>query len=200
VLGDWFFNMEFLLQADIGVLPEPLALYHHRDQGDSRSGLYANSVIGGVSKHEEFTSIARNEFLRRHANNSNAALSVVFGYIANDMRGRLDRIHDNVHYDRIDLYWTIGQINRFLAEKKWMFWKNYLLPSAIGPNVNWEEVLMVLRKVKINIPPPSDFDENGYLINNPDVKKSAKEGGIPSGYMHYLLYGRTEGRQRPIRS
>ncbi len=77
VLGDWFFNMEFLLNADIGVLPEPLAFYHHRDRGDSRSGLYSNSVIGAVSKHEEFAAIARNEFLRRHADKNNAALSVV---------------------------------------------------------------------------------------------------------------------------
>jgi hypothetical protein len=36
VLGDWFFNLEFLLEDDIAVLPEPLARYHHRDRGDTR--------------------------------------------------------------------------------------------------------------------------------------------------------------------
>ena len=205
VLGDWFFNMEFLLQADIGVLTEPLAFYHHRDRGDTRSGLYSNSVIGGMSKHEEFAAVARNEFLRRHADKTNAALSVVFGYIAGDIRGRIDRrrgggVHEEIHDGRIDLYWTIGQINRFLVERKWMFWKNRTLPSPFGSNADWDQVQTALRKFEITIPPPSDFDENAYLLNNPDVAKSAKGGEIPSGYMHYLLYGRTEGRQRPLRS
>ena len=213
VLGDWFFNMEFLLQADIGVLPEPLAFYHHRDRGDTLSGLYSNSVIGGVSKHEEFAAVARNEFLRRHADKTNAALSVVFGYIAGDMRGRLnsrhrrsaintshlDRNNLSPHDDRIDLYWAVGQINQLFAEKKRMFWRSRSQPSPIRPNAGWDEVQSALRKAKIMIPPPGDFDENAYLFNNPDVAKGVKEGDVWSGYMHYLLYGRTEGRLRPSR-
>jgi hypothetical protein len=51
VLGDWFFNLEFLLEDDIAVLPEPLARYHHRDRGTRQarpmpipsSGVYRNT-------------------------------------------------------------------------------------------------------------------------------------------------------------
>ena len=47
VLGDWDFNLRFLIEADIGVLPLPLANYHHRsDEGGEALGSYANSDSG----------------------------------------------------------------------------------------------------------------------------------------------------------
>jgi glycosyltransferase involved in cell wall biosynthesis len=62
VLGDWDFNVRFLLQADIGVIPERLANYHHRDRGD---GAFGNSVIADRDKHVEYTAVVRNRLLRR---------------------------------------------------------------------------------------------------------------------------------------
>jgi hypothetical protein len=87
VLGDWFFNLEFLLEDDIAVLPEPLARYHHRDRGDTNWAAYANSVIGGVSKHEEFAAVARNAFLRRHGDRAGVAASFAMGYAVSDLQG-----------------------------------------------------------------------------------------------------------------
>ena len=70
VLGDWYFNLQFLLEADIGVIHEQLAFYHHRDRGDpSSEGVYSNSVVGGISKHEEFAAVVRNEFIRKNVQN-----------------------------------------------------------------------------------------------------------------------------------
>jgi len=97
VLGDWYFNMEFLLRADIGVIPEPLAYYHHRDRGDSRTGIYANSVIGGISKHEEFTSIARNEFVRKNLADHPAAASVLLGYNSNLVRESAGMLRSHIN-------------------------------------------------------------------------------------------------------
>ncbi|MBM4414164.1 MAG: glycosyltransferase [Chloroflexi bacterium] len=62
VLGDWDFNLRFLLEADIGVLDEELSYYHHRE---AASGSYANSVTGGISKHVEYDAIVRNRMLRQ---------------------------------------------------------------------------------------------------------------------------------------
>ena len=63
VLGDWDFNLKFLALADIGVIPEELAYYHHRDQGNTASS-YSNSVIGGIDKHKKYRPIMINGILR----------------------------------------------------------------------------------------------------------------------------------------
>ncbi|MEM7567183.1 MAG: glycosyltransferase, partial [Pseudomonadota bacterium] len=92
VLGDWYFNLAFLLRSDIGVIPSPLAYYHHRDRGDaSRFGVYANSVIGGVSKHEEYQPILRNGFARQYAKDFPAALLVLTAYTTGEVRNQHDQ-------------------------------------------------------------------------------------------------------------
>ncbi|MEM9795955.1 MAG: glycosyltransferase [Pseudomonadota bacterium] len=48
-----------------------------------------------------------------------------------------------------------------------------------------------------NLMVPSDFDETAYRRNNPDVAQAIREGNLASGYIHYLLYGFSEGRVRP---
>lgn len=42
--------------------------------------------------------------------------------------------------------------------------------------------------------PPPDWDEALYLNQNPDVAKGVREGWLPSGYGHYMKYGRYENR------
>lgn len=61
VLGDWDFNLRFVLNFDIGVIKEKLAFYHHRDTGQK---MFANSVIGDLNKHAEYSAIMRNKYLR----------------------------------------------------------------------------------------------------------------------------------------
>lgn len=41
------------------------------------------------------------------------------------------------------------------------------------------------------------FDEDGYLRLNPDVRRAIEIGQVASGYTHYLLFGRSEGRTLP---
>ena len=62
VLGDWDFNIRFLNENNIGVLPKYLANYHHRDVGDTTT--FGNSVIAQRDKHLEYSAIVRNEFSR----------------------------------------------------------------------------------------------------------------------------------------
>jgi|HubBroStandDraft_6_1064221.scaffolds.fasta_scaffold744579_1 hypothetical protein len=40
----------------------------------------------------------------------------------------------------------------------------------------------------------SDFDEDGYLGANPDVRQAVQRGDVESGQMHYIGYGYFEGR------
>ena len=61
VLGDWEYNLRFLEKFDIGVIYEPLANYHHRPNSD---GVYGNTIYSGVSKHEEYDAVIRNNFIR----------------------------------------------------------------------------------------------------------------------------------------
>lgn len=39
------------------------------------------------------------------------------------------------------------------------------------------------------------FNERAYLRCNPDVRRSVNRGETDSGYAHYRIYGRREGRQ-----
>lgn len=39
------------------------------------------------------------------------------------------------------------------------------------------------------------FDETQYLLVNPDVEVAVREGAFASGWEHYLIYGRNEGRR-----
>jgi hypothetical protein len=44
----------------------------------------------------------------------------------------------------------------------------------------------------------SDFDEDGYLRINPDVRRAVERGEVESGRLHYIGYGYFEGRKGGI--
>lgn len=54
--------------------------------------------------------------------------------------------------------------------------------------------IRTLNKKKGLPPPPADWDEAAYLRKHPDVKKAVDIGAMPSGYWHYMKYGKKEGR------
>jgi glycosyltransferase involved in cell wall biosynthesis len=61
VLGDWEFNMRVILDAPIGLLPEPLANYHHRvtlTEGD-----LANSINAAHNRHLEWEAHLRKRWM-----------------------------------------------------------------------------------------------------------------------------------------
>ena len=41
---------------------------------------------------------------------------------------------------------------------------------------------------------PSDFDEEAYLAGYPDVAAAVSDKRFASGWEHYRLYGKWEGR------
>jgi hypothetical protein len=56
VLGDWDFNLRFLMKADIGLIPEYLANHHIRVSDSESEGEYGNTVVSGLSRHLEYES------------------------------------------------------------------------------------------------------------------------------------------------
>lgn len=73
VLGDWEFNLRFLLESDIAVIPKPMANYHHRIQSAINSE-YGNTVVQGSNKHSQYDTILRNHLLREDIKNNRFGL------------------------------------------------------------------------------------------------------------------------------
>lgn len=96
VLGDWDFNLRFLVEADIAVIPEALANYHHRDRGDVTT--FGNSVIAGRAKHLEFSAIVRNNLLRNLVARGHPAAATLAGagLFFEDQRNTLRATGDRV--------------------------------------------------------------------------------------------------------
>jgi glycosyltransferase involved in cell wall biosynthesis len=90
VLGDWDFNLRFLMKHDIGVLPEKLANYHHRDH--QKSGDYSNSVYGAISKHQNYDAVVRNRGLRSMADNLPLMSIVSLGRATSEIRAMLQQL------------------------------------------------------------------------------------------------------------
>jgi glycosyltransferase involved in cell wall biosynthesis len=204
VLGDWFFNLEFLLEDDIAVLPEALARYHHRDRGDTSRTAYANSVIGGVSKHEEFAAIARNAFLRKHGDRAGVAASFAMGYAISDLRNRIGQNAEPKAAPPVrpmpgtdDRLWCVRELNEALARRG--FWRRIRGGPPIPEDIGWTDMARRMKRSGLALRAPPDFDEDGYLRSNPDVATAVQQGKLETGYMHYVLHGRTEGRPRPAR-
>ena len=63
VLEDWDFNLRFLRQADVIVLPQLLTFYHQRPS--VRSGSQANSLHGELDLHKFYESKIINDAMRR---------------------------------------------------------------------------------------------------------------------------------------
>jgi len=204
VLGDWFFNLEFLLEDDIAVLPEPLARYHHRDRGGATSAAYANSVIGGVSKHEEFAAVARNAFLRRHGDRAGVAASFAMGYAVSDLRGRIGQDTQpkasppaRAPQGCDDRLWCVAELNAALGRRG--VWRRIRRGPSIPADIPWDDLVKRLRGSGQAVRAPGDFDEDCYLRKNPDVAVAVRDGQLATGYMHYILHGRAEGRPRQTR-
>ena len=87
VLGDWDFNLKFLLHADIGVITKPLANYHHRVNAAGTS--FENSL----NQHAEYKAIFRNRLLRKDVASGQYGL----GHLVSVM-SKLDELTKTVRY------------------------------------------------------------------------------------------------------
>lgn len=63
VLGDWDFNLRFLMRYDIGVVSERLARWHWRTQCGASA--YGNSSTAGLAVHKEMNARLFNHYMRQ---------------------------------------------------------------------------------------------------------------------------------------
>jgi len=205
VLGDWLFNMEFLLYGDIGVIPEVLAFYHHRDSQEPVPSQYRNTVVDQIDLHQQYTPLVRNRFMRSNLNQSVVSLRLAMqtqaGETISPERAPRHTAAAPPSFEQLrrpdnDLAWVIASLNAVLAEGRFSFFNKHRKLSPLPPNAPWSLVLPMLRKLDCKILTPPDFDENAYLQANPDVAAEVAEARQKSGYVHYLLHGQHEGRAR----
>jgi glycosyltransferase involved in cell wall biosynthesis len=86
VLGDWDFHLRVCARYEIGLIPEPLANYHHRVS--ILSGEYSNTVFSADNKHRIYESLYRNELLRRDLESGKPGL----GFLVN-IGGSFENLH-----------------------------------------------------------------------------------------------------------
>jgi len=58
---------------------------------------------------------------------------------------------------------------------------------------------VALERFRRRLPIPAAFNELSYVTQHPDVAEIVAAGEIPSGYEHWLRYGKREGRPAPVR-
>ena len=78
VLGDWEFNLRFMGQYDIKVIPQILAFYHHRVE--KSGGTYSNSIYGDREKHDFYRQLLKNEWLREDLANGRVSLGELVNF------------------------------------------------------------------------------------------------------------------------
>jgi len=191
VLGDWDFNLRFLLASDIGVIRDKLANYHHRDVGNVR--LYGNSVYEQRAKHAEYHAILRNKYIRMQSGQFSGlagpliAASSIYGELRSGVLQILHALERNGHG-------PAGGGTMMLeasADERWVMLTRLMTDYASGGQSGGGALV---------VPAPPDFDENAYLQENPDVAAAIARGEQFTAFGHYFAYGRPEGRRRPRRN
>lgn len=202
VLGDWFFNVEFVLRSDIKILDKTLAYYHHRDCGqkeDVQSN--SNSVIAERSAHIENAARCRNALIRKYRHEGGVVSAVVAGYFAHTQRHPQDRgisvvsrvAREGAEFE-LDRLWLLANL-LIKKSKQTLFSKRKL--RLLNMTLTLSELAHIAKENRVRIETPKGFDEVRYLEMNPDVADEVRSGGFRSGYEHYALYGHLEERDRP---
>jgi len=203
VLGDWDFNLRFLLEADIGVIDEKLAYYHHRTA--TASGAYSNSVIGGIDKHLSYNAIVRNKYIRESVDNPQMAILanlISSAYLHVDSRARFDAVTHAIAQAPKPNFQTNVEKMQVALDERWIL-ISFLakkIDELSGGKItekavlsfNHDAIIQILQSIDVAV--PSDFDEAAYLKLHPDVAQSVASGVLRSGFAHYINYGRQEGR------
>lgn len=202
VLGDWEFNIHFLMEADIGVLKEPLAYYHHRDKDRNKEPAefddYSNSVIGGRSHHIEYHAILRNSLVRRYP--QLLGMLSCLGEMSHSIQQKLAKISYKADNSKADLEHNkvITALVKIIDDRWMALHALYARLNKISKQSQQMSIANLLGEANnIPIATPPDFDEKTYLQNNPAVAVAVAQKKYYSAYHHFIVEGRHRGKQRP---
>lgn len=226
VLGDWEFNIRFLMEANIGVVGKPLANYHHRDRGDTN--VFGNTVISGASKHAEYAAVVRNNLIRKAYKENNPALATLAGLGTHleEQRSLLRNLSAGNSPSGGDSEGSMNRKSIRFFDQTWVALYHLFDIAHPKSRRGFTGVSWLLGRLKLawivwkaagatrfdhfvgrmagpdvikhsNIHPTMNFDEEAYLRQYPDVATAVKSGGFRSGFEHYYRNGEREGRARP---
>ncbi len=140
-----------------------------------------------------------------HGDRAGVAASFAMGYAVSDLRGCIDRSvqiptppskrHANDGDDRL---WCVAEFNTALSRRG--FWRRIRKGPPVPADIGWDDLTKRMRGAGMDVRTPPDFDETAYLRANPDVAEAVERGVLATGFMHYVLHGRGEGRPRQTRS
>lgn len=218
VLGDWDYHMRVLQDHEIGVIPERLARYHHRDVGNT--DLFGNSVIADRDKHALYAPIVRNKFARGLKTDGKTSLDTMVGIglhfdalikaVREGGSGTVEyRVEEKAllrpdrHVESRDNYFAVLQmlIDAICSDKKDLLdgIREKCGTGAISASKMdlVVEGLMGQLLQDTQLLPPVDFDPTLYGKLYPELVPFFGTENIPSEFDHYMRYGRKEGRVRP---
>lgn len=183
-LGDWEFNLRFLLHYDIDVLPFRLALYYWRHQ--ALGSQYGNTVTDRVAQdHFKKATFLRNYYLRQDIRTSSHGLGWLLNSAAvlksaGELRQKIDEnLHhahgirwaiDRIHHEQTGFFHHFLQTTRDLTRvwefKKWAlasFNRMYALGDRLRGNSKRAHI------VAAKSMPKRYFDHLNLLARDVDV-------------------------------
>ncbi len=86
VQGDWEFNLRFIMEFDIGVVPEFLVNYHIRKD---REGLNGNTI---PREHQRYNAVIRNQIIRDEITHPNLSALISNVSTTDDIERKLDKV------------------------------------------------------------------------------------------------------------
>ncbi len=225
-LGDWYFNVKVLFEADIAVLPLALANWHHRDRGASAAaGAAANSVIGAADVHAASVVQVRNQLVRDLSRSHGAGAAAIVAQLFEGLEprhrtqrgakaGEIGRVRPlasqcgggpvadtqrllRAAVDVADRRWVMAHLPVFTRMRLAFARRRKAMGQGPPAEMSWADLEPLLAKAHLSVPP--DFDEAAYLAANRDVAAAVADGRIECGYTHWVRFGRGEGRLRPSR-
>jgi hypothetical protein len=158
-----------------------------------------------VSKHEEFAAVARNAFLRRHGDRAGIAASFAMGYAVNDLRNRIGQqerpaacISPAPGPRRRRQALVRGGTERRTRQARHLAPHpadaagagRYRLGRPVGPLPGVGILPSAHRPIST---------KTATCVGTPTSHAAVQAGTFATGYMHFILHGRDEGRPRQTR-
>ncbi len=190
VLGDWDFNIRFLEKFEIGLIQQFLANYHIRDVSENLS--FGNSINTGMSNHQKFQQIVRNDFFRRNPAYAMTSLAKFEG-------------HKNYHRNKslFDEYFNKNNNNNILLNTYYKIILMDVFPEIYLKNFDYFNKMDVLALKEyfqefVNNPNKKInsifFDEDRYIRFHKDIERALIDKKLNSSLQHFLMYGFFEKR------
>lgn len=103
VLGDWEFNLRFIMAFDIGVIPEFLVNYHIR-----KEGIYSSTMVNQQNRYDRYEAVIRNYFIRNKEKYGEIATAILNAQNIKQLQLKMSTIAQTINKE-IQLFLDLGE-------------------------------------------------------------------------------------------